>query len=154
MPPISETGDPSRTDISDLVISSPSLVVFSTLFFGTRPQISLRPLLEQVVDVSRNLPPSDLRRSLLFLGRSGVQEVAGDTVEENGKQTELRARKKSWSQWARKMAPCWISPSPCRRFIQEVGLSPPLHKRYANKKVIFSTSNDRKESIHIYHLQS
>ncbi|CAL9206869.1 unnamed protein product [Musa hybrid cultivar] len=110
MPPISETGDPSRTDISDLVISSLSLVVFSTLFLGIRPpQISLRPLLEQVVDVSRNPPPSDLRRFLLFLGRSGVQQEAGDTAEENGKETELRARKKSCSQWARKMAPCWIS---------------------------------------------
>ncbi|CAL9782290.1 unnamed protein product, partial [Musa acuminata subsp. burmannicoides] len=127
------------------------------LAFGMRfpqvfaPQISLRPLLEQVVDVSRNPPPSDLGRSLLFLGRSGVQEEAGDTEEENGKETELRARKKSWSQWARKMAPCWIS---CRRIIQEVEVSPPLHKRYANKKVIFSTSNDLKEFIHIYHLQS
>ncbi|CAL9107739.1 unnamed protein product [Musa acuminata var. zebrina] len=127
------------------------------LAFGTRfpqvsdPQISLRPLLEQVVDISRNPPPSELGRSLLFLGRSDVQEEAGDTTEENGKETELRARKKSCSQWARKMAPCWIS---CRRFIQEVGLSPPLHKRYANKKEIFSTSNDLKEFIYIYHLHS
>ncbi|XP_065029425.1 uncharacterized protein LOC108951658 [Musa acuminata AAA Group] len=126
MPPISETGDPSRTDISDLV---------------SAPQISLRPFLEQVVDVSRNPPPSSLRRSLLFLGRSGVQEEAGDTAEENGKETELRARKKSCSQWARKMAPCWIS---CRRFIQEVGLSPPLHKRYANKKACSLSNNHKK----------
>ncbi|URD80449.1 S-acyltransferase [Musa troglodytarum] len=111
LPPISETGDPPRTDSSVLV--------------SVRPQISLRPLLEQAVDVSRN-PPS-LPPTLDGL----VSSWAGPASKKRLEIPRRKTKEKPVTVGKKNGA---LLDLPAGDSYNEVGLSPPRHKRYANNK--------------------